>query len=124
VRGRTAFGTALDSSSEDELRANLLEDIVGFLNVIEGTLMHLSLDLSDPKTGCRDFIYSQILKPGEEWKFQGRVVKYLQDLLLCSVEDVKTNESTAKTHQMDSGTTPTIHRIGVDGATSMLQAVI
>jgi hypothetical protein len=68
---QSQFRSVVDRNTGENLRLNLLEDVVGFFNVIEGTLMHLDTALSDPQMGLRELIYTHIVNPGDEWKFRG-----------------------------------------------------
>jgi hypothetical protein len=96
TQAQSQVGSIVDRNTEEDLRMNLLEDVVGFFNVIEGTLMHLDTALSDPQTGLREFIYTYIVKPGDEWKFRGRVGAYLVKLLKSNTEDFEIHESQSK----------------------------
>jgi hypothetical protein len=118
--GQSQFGSVVDSNTGGNLRLNLLEDVVGFFNVIEGALMHLDTALSDPQTGLRELIYTHIVKPGDEWKLRGRVGAYLEKLLKSSTENFKTCESESKAQSAHQESTTrseltVITSVGKDG---------
>jgi hypothetical protein len=93
---QSQFGSVVDRNTGENLRLNLLEDVVGFFNVVEGALMHLDTTLSDPQTGLRELIDTHIVNPGGEWKFRGRVGAYLEKLLKSSTENFEIHESESK----------------------------